>query len=99
MVVPDVEESKMFWSGIWDVPVEHNEHAEWLKKLENHTSDVPKQLDVKLEISLVKQKLKKMPNWKGPGPDGVQGYWLNNLTYLHERITFQLYECLQQGRS
>ena len=76
VVVPDAEESKKFWSGIWDVPVEHNEHAEWLKKLENHTGDVPKQLYVKLEINLVKQKLKKMPNWKSPGPDGVQGYWL-----------------------
>ena len=96
-VVPDAEESKEFWSGIWDVPVEHNKNAEWLKKLENHTRDVPKQLNVKLEINSLKQKLKKMPNWKGPGPDGVQGYWLKNFTYLHERITFQLDECLQQG--
>ena len=96
-MVPDAEESKKFWSGIWDVTVEHNKNAKWLKELENHTHDVPKQLNVKLEINLLKQKLKKMPNWKGPGPDGVQGYWLKNFIYLHERITFQLDECLQQG--
>ena len=46
---------------------------------------------------MLKQKLKKVPNWKGPGPDGVQGYWLKNFTCLHERITFQLDEFLQQG--
>ena len=95
--MPDAEESKKFWSGIWDVPFEHNENVEWLKQLDNDTKDVPKQVDVKFEIDLLKQKIKKMPNWKGPGPDGVQGYWLKNLTCLHEQITFQLDECLQQG--
>ena len=23
--------------------------------------------------------LKRMPNWKAPGPDGVQGFWLKIL--------------------
>ena len=31
---------------------------------------------------------KKTPNWKTPGPDGVQGYWLRNLThYMNEWLT------------
>ena len=63
-MVPDAEESKEFWSGIWDVPVEHNKNAEWLKKLENHTRDVPKQLNVKFEINSLKQKLKKCQTGK-----------------------------------
>ena len=31
-----------------------------------------------------------MPNWKAPEKDGVQGYWLKNLTILHPRIAVQL---------
>ena len=27
-----------------------------------------------------------MPNWKAPELDGVQGYWIKNLTNLHQRI-------------
>ena len=32
------------------------------------------------------EQVKKIPNWKSPGPDGVQGYWLKKLTALHECI-------------
>ena len=32
--------------------------------------------------------MKKMPNWKAPGPDNVQGYWLKNLTPLHDNLVF-----------
>ena len=31
-----------------------------------------------------------MPNWKAPDKNGVQGYWLKNLTSLHPRIPVQL---------
>ena len=31
-----------------------------------------------------------MPNWNGPGPEIVQGYWIKYLTPLHERIVAQL---------
>ena len=30
-----------------------------------------------------------MANWKAPGPDGVQGFWLKKLTSLHDRIAEQ----------
>ena len=38
-----------------------------------------------------------MPNWKSPGPDLVQGFWLKNFSSLHERISLQLKECLDSG--
>ena len=31
-----------------------------------------------------------MPNWKSPGPDGVHGYWIKNLSNLHNSIALQL---------
>ena len=39
---------------------------------------------------MIKEQVKKIPNWKSPGPDGVQGYWLKKLTALHERIAKQM---------
>ena len=38
-----------------------------------------------------------MSNWKSPGPDLVQGFWLNNFSSLHERVRLQLKECLDSG--
>ena len=35
-----------------------------------------------------------MPNWKSPGPDLVQRFWLKNFSSLHERERLQLKECL-----
>ena len=31
-----------------------------------------------------------MPNWKAPGKDGVQGYWIKNLSNFHEQIATQM---------
>ena len=42
----------------------------------------------KVEISqeMVKMECRKMPNWKAPGKDAVQGYWFENLILLHPCI-------------
>ena len=38
-----------------------------------------------------------MPNWKSPGPELVQGYWLKSFSSLHERVRLQRKECLDSG--
>ena len=38
--------------------------------------------------------LRKIPNWKAPGKDGVQGYWIKNLSNLHEQIAIQMNKIL-----
>ena len=42
----------------------------------------------------MRRVMRKMPNWKSPGPDNVQGYWLKSLTSLHEKLVMLLQECL-----
>ena len=41
---------------------------------------------VEISQEMVKMQCRKMPDWKAAGKDGVQGYWLKNLTSLHPRI-------------
>ena len=38
-----------------------------------------------------------MPNWKSPGSDGVQGYWIRNLSNLHNSTALQLDRYLQEN--
>ena len=41
--------------------------------------------------------LRKRPNWRAPGPDIVQGYWLKNFTPLHDKLVVYLQDCLDSG--
>ena len=96
-IIPSANESQKFWSDIWDNPVTHNKDASWLKELEEDLKDIELQHNIIIDEKKVSSKVRKIPNWKSPGPDGVQGYWLKNLTSLHQRIASQLNECLQSG--
>ena len=74
--------------------VDHNRDAKWLKHLQSEVN-VTKQE----KVDITKKSLKKifsgrMPNWKSPGLDLVQGFWLKNFSSLHGRVRSQLKECL-----
>ena len=45
-----------------------------------------KENNINITTEMIKEQVKKILNWKSPGSDGVQGYWLKKLTALHERI-------------
>ena len=38
----------------------------------------------------------QMANWKAPGSDLVQGFWLKKFSNLHQRIADQLNECISK---
>ena len=84
-VRPDAGESQQFWRDIWGKDVLYNGNAEWLKELKKERVEV-RQEDIVIAAGMVTPRSKKIPNWKAPGPDGVQGYWINKLTALHERM-------------
>ena len=43
-----------------------------------------------ISVEKVMKQCRKIPNWKAPGMDGVQGNWIKNLSNLHERIAIQI---------
>ena len=52
------------------------------------------QESVVISVEKVIKQCRKMPNWKAPGKDGVQGYWIKDLSNLHERIVIQMNKIL-----
>ena len=93
--VPGAEESKRFWGDIWSVEKEHNRDARWLKDLKNENNGEHIQEMVRISVENVQKQCRKIPNWKAPGKDGVQGYWIKNLNNLHMRIACQLNKILE----
>ncbi len=92
-VIPDAEESKKFWSEIWSIEKGHNRQADWLQDLKREQNNVNMR-EMEITVEMVKKQSRKIPNWKAPGRDGVQGYWIKQLSSLHERIANQLNEII-----
>ena len=93
---PDANEAIEFWTNIWDRPVEHRRDSGWLNDLKRE-SQVEQQDDLSIDTEKLRAILRKIPNWKAPGPDIVHGFWLKSMKKLHQRMTLQLQEC-RDGR-
>ena len=96
-MIPDAEESRRFWSDIWDQAVTHRESTDWLRKVENELGELTVQDDIHIEIKKVRKQIRKMPNWKSPGSNVVQGYWIRKLSNLHNSTALQLDRYLQEN--
>ena len=92
--ISNAEESRTFWSGIWSAEKEHSKEADWLSDLKEEMGKLEQQ-NVVINEDKVKKQCSKMPNWKAPGHDGVQGLWIKRFDEMHERIATQLNEILE----
>ena len=54
-----------------------------------------KQEDLSKNVKDVRSVLRKAPNWKAAGPDGVQGFWIKIFQNLHKKITDYLQKRLK----
>ena len=92
--ISNAEESRTFWSGIWSVEKEHNKETKQLSDLKEEMVKLEQQ-NVVINEDKVKKQRNKMPNWKAPGHDGVQEFWIKGLDKMHERIATQLNEIIE----
>ena len=78
---------------------ERKQHEKDAERLKNFTRDFEYQEEQeKVEITQEKIKiLKKMSNWKAPGPDCVQGFWLKIFKSIQEGLRRNLQKCLENG--
>ena len=87
---------QMMITNIWSQSADHKKDAKWLQDLRGEVN-VKKQEKIDITAGSLKTLLGRMPNWKSPGPDLVQGFWLKNFSSLHERVKLQLKESLDSG--
>ena len=92
----DTDESRRFWSNIWGTGKSHNKSAEWLEELRPERNKI-KQGNIQITTEMIIQQGREVPNWKCPGSDGVQGYWLKTFPTLHERIVTQMDDMINNG--
>ena len=96
-LMPDAERSIKFWSELWDNPVDHNRNAELIMTLEKELESVTQQGNINITKENVSIHLRKMPNWKVPGPDRLHGFWLKKFTSYHQVMVKHLDDCIKTG--
>ncbi|MEM7298655.1 MAG: reverse transcriptase domain-containing protein [Bacteroidota bacterium] len=92
---PDGEEARTFWGNIWSNEVDFNREATWLPGIKEGFSSVRPQEDIETTIDDMRDGVKKMDNWKAPGPDGVQGFWFKKFSSLLPKLADSLSSCLR----
>ena len=75
---PVAEESKKFWRNIWSQSADYKKDAKWLQDLRSDIN-VKKQEKTDITTGTLIKELGRMPNWKSPGSDLVQGICLKIL--------------------
>ena len=83
--------------NVWGERKEHRKDAEWLENFKRDFEYKEEQAEVEITPENIKNILRKMPNWKAPGPDCVQGFWLKNFKSIQEGLRRNLQKCLENG--
>jgi len=67
--------------------------ANWLDGVKESFVGVEKQEEVIVSLQDVKAGIRKMANWKVPGPNRVRDYWFKRFPSLHTSIATALHDC------
>ena len=59
-IIPHSEDGIKFWSDIWSIRKEHNQHAEWLKDFREQFENVKNMDKVEINQEMVKILCRKM---------------------------------------
>ena len=66
-------------------------------KMQRDFECIEEQEEVEIIPEKIKKILRKIPNWKAPGPDCVQGFWLTNFKSIQEGLRRNLQKFLESG--
>ncbi|CAG5058876.1 unnamed protein product [Parnassius apollo] len=73
---PNQADTVAFWRGLWSEPVNHSE-GPWTEVVASQCAGITPMDPVIITPDDVAEAVRRDPNWKSPGLDGLHHYWLN----------------------
>ncbi|CAG5013179.1 unnamed protein product, partial [Parnassius apollo] len=92
---PDQADTVAFWRGLWSEPVNHSE-GPWIEVVASQSASVTPMDPVTITPEDVAEAVRRAPNWKSPGLDGLHHYWLKGFVVCHAMLARQYQEALNQ---
>ena len=81
---PSMAEAETYWKALWGEEAQRNEGAEWIRREEKR---IIRYMDWRpIRIMEITWYLSKTHNWKSPGNDQIQNYWLKAFPTTHRHI-------------
>ncbi|CAG5008139.1 unnamed protein product [Parnassius apollo] len=72
---PNQADTVAFWRGLWSEPVNHSE-GPWTEVVASQCAGITPMDPVIITPDDVAEAVRRAPNWKSPGLDGLRHYWL-----------------------
>ncbi|CAG4939936.1 unnamed protein product [Parnassius apollo] len=91
----DQADTVAFWRGLWSEPVNHSE-GPWMEVVASQSASVTPMDSVTITPEDVAEVVRRAPNWKSPGLDGLHHYWLKGFVVCHAVLARQFQEALDQ---
>ncbi|CAG5054646.1 unnamed protein product [Parnassius apollo] len=92
---PDQANTVAFWRGLWSEPVNHSE-GPWTEVVASQFASITPMDPVIITPDDVAEAVRRAPNWKSPGLDGLHHYWLKGFMVCHAVLARQFQEALNQ---
>ncbi|CAG5058219.1 unnamed protein product [Parnassius apollo] len=92
---PNQADTVAFWRGLWSEPVNHSE-GPWTEVLASQCAGITPMDPVIITPDDVAEAVRRAPNWKSPGLDGLHHYWLKGFMVCHSVLARQFQEALNQ---
>ncbi|CAG5003692.1 unnamed protein product [Parnassius apollo] len=92
---PNQADTVAFWRSLWLEPVNHNE-GPWTEVVASQCAGIMPMDPVIITPDDVAEVVRRAPNWKSPGLDGLHHYWLKVLMVCHAVLARQFQEALNQ---
>ncbi|CAG4960942.1 unnamed protein product [Parnassius apollo] len=83
--VPNQADTVAFWRSLWSEPVNHNE-GPWTEVVASQCAGITPMDPVTITPDDVAEAVRRAPNWKSPGLDGLHHYWLKGFV---EKLTYE----------
>ncbi|CAG5052110.1 unnamed protein product [Parnassius apollo] len=94
---PNQADMVAFWRSLWSEPVNHNE-GPWTEVVASQCASITPMDPVIITPDDVAEAVRRAPNWKSPGLDGLHHYydWLKGFMVCHSVLARQFQEALNQ---
>ncbi|CAH2017930.1 unnamed protein product [Acanthoscelides obtectus] len=83
--IRDTQNFVKFWSDIWSEPKPSDLNAPWIKEVVKAAKVNPMSVAIFSQDD-VSRVLKNAADWKAPGPDNIQNFWLKKFLSTHAAL-------------
>ncbi|CAG4965438.1 unnamed protein product [Parnassius apollo] len=92
---PNQADTVAFWRGLWSEPINHSEGPR-TEVVASQCASITPMNPVIITPNDVAEAVRRAPNWKSPGLDGLHHYWLKGFVVCQTVFARQFQEALNQ---